>query len=681
MLSITPRTTLNIPTKIFLSCLKLAILVLSVKAFAITNSAPLFSASEKGDVEKIQQAIDSGINVDSFDADGWTPLMVAARNGKLAAVSTLLKAGADVNAMSFKGQTPLIASAISDNPSIVKLLLDSGADPDTTNLEGETALDVAKHTGKKSVIELLTKVSKPVETNTENTAATLRPADPKGIGAKIKNAADTFKAGDYQHAAKLFREITTLSPRDALVWHFLGQSLEKSGNLIDARKAYQRSSDIEPTSKLSQRNQTFLSKMPFPDPGSIKITSGLTLANWMSLSIKRSPSEVFEVLSDASDYIQVYGRIPELVELQRIFINNAISKIKVTSATSAMTALPYVMRLQVIAPESESVVHLEAFTNHFLGNMGIAVRNYSHWLQLAEPYDPLRAMMAANMVRAQKGLPPTLLSENEEEVAAQGPKTGTVFRDCPDCPEMVIIPSGSFNMGSNSKIMTSSNPVHRVTINYMFAIGRTEVTQAQWMAVMGYNPSEFQNCGNNCSPVVITMRKREHKDPSYFEKFNDAYPVDSISWDDAQKFILKLNAITGKQYRLPSEAEWEYACRAGEQQDYCGSNYASSVAWYGYEKSGKTTHQVASKKSNAFGLYDMSGNVSEWVEDRWHDNYDGAPNDGNVWQGGGAKRVLRGGDYVNADYELPGSVRADSRSSLVPHIGIRAGFRLVRILQ
>src|SRR5487761_1903080 len=120
-------------------------------------------------------------------------------------------------------------------------------------------------------------------------------------------------------------------------------------------------------------------------------------------------------------------------------------------------------------------------------------------------------MMAANMVRAQIGWSSTLLSENEEEVAAQGPKTGTVFRDCPDCPEMVIIPSGSFNMGSNSKIMTSSNPVHRVTINYMFAIGRTEVTQAQWMAVMGYNPSEFQNCGNNCSPVVITMRKREHK--------------------------------------------------------------------------------------------------------------------------------------------------------------------------
>ncbi len=206
------------------------------------------------------------------------------------------------------------------------------------------------------------------------------------------------------------------------------------------------------------------------------------------------------------------------------------------------------------------------------------------------------------------------------------PQSGEVVRDCLDCPEMVVIPAGSFEMGSNS--YDHEKPVHRVTIGKAFAMGKTPVTEGQWRAIMGNNPSYFQNHGNH-------------------------YPVQRVNWNDAQEFIRKLNAKTGQQYRLPSEAEWEYACRAGGQQEYSGSDDIESVAWY-YYNSDHTMHPVATKQANAWGLYDMLGDVWEWVEDGWHDNYIGAPADGSVWQGGGSRRVTRGGSWnVVPDFAQP----------------------------
>src|SRR3989338_2056531 len=200
---------------------------------------------------------------------------------------------------------------------------------------------------------------------------------------------------------------------------------------------------------------------------------------------------------------------------------------------------------------------------------------------------------------------------------------GKIFKDCADCPEMVVIPAGSFDMGSN--VDPSEMPVHRVTISYAFALGKTEVTQGQWKAIMGDNPSKHINCGDNC-------------------------PVEMVSWKDAQAFIQKLNDKTGKQYRLPSEAEWEYACRAGGTHLYCGGDDPDAISWYGglatpAGNSGKATNPVATKQANAFGLYDMSGNVWEWVEDSYHENYDGAPTDGSARQGDSVLRVPRGGSW------------------------------------
>jgi formylglycine-generating enzyme required for sulfatase activity len=226
---------------------------------------------------------------------------------------------------------------------------------------------------------------------------------------------------------------------------------------------------------------------------------------------------------------------------------------------------------------------------------------------------------------------------------------GQVIKDCTDCPEMLVIPAGIFELGGSEQ---RERPLHSVSIK-SFAMGKTPVTQGLWQAVMGSNPSHFQQCGANC-------------------------PVERVSWDDAQAFIQKLKAKTGKQYRLPSEAEWEYACRAGGRHEYCGSDNADAVGWYS-ANSGFTTHPVAVKQANGFGLYDMSGNVWQWVEDYHHDSYSGAPIDGSVWTTGGDQeyRVLRGGSWYGVSAYLGSAFRFRNYTS---NRNYDFGFRLARTL-
>lgn len=249
-----------------------------------------------------------------------------------------------------------------------------------------------------------------------------------------------------------------------------------------------------------------------------------------------------------------------------------------------------------------------------------------------------------------------LAMKRADKPTAEEMRPGKAFRDCPDCPEMVVIPEGSFEMGSNSDDR-DERPAHLVTIIGGFALGKTEVTQGQWKAIMGNNPSKFTSCGDDC-------------------------PVEQVSYDDAEGFIQKINAKTGKQYRLPSEAEWEYSCRAGGMTAYCGSDDLNNVGWHHGilifgGNSDNMTHLVATKQANAFGLYDMSGNVSEWVEDGYHTDYNGAPLDGSVWQGDGLMRVHRGGSWNI----LSMGARAAKRSWSGPAIrSVGYGFRIARML-
>ena len=228
---------------------------------------------------------------------------------------------------------------------------------------------------------------------------------------------------------------------------------------------------------------------------------------------------------------------------------------------------------------------------------------------------------------------------------------GQIVKDCADCPEMVVLPAGSFEMGSNEN--TDERPVHRVNVP-SFLIGKTEVTQGQWKAVMGSNPSSFSQCGDDC-------------------------PVERVTWNEAQDFARRLSQKTGKQYRLPSEAEWEYAARAGSSTKWSfgDSDYQlGDYAWFNANSQNKT-QRVGQKKPNAFGLYDMHGNVWEWVEGCWHGNYAGAPTDGSAWTTGcnSISRVLRGGSWIN----YPAILRSAFRSRNSPDNRLSYdGLRLAR---
>lgn len=193
---------------------------------------------------------------------------------------------------------------------------------------------------------------------------------------------------------------------------------------------------------------------------------------------------------------------------------------------------------------------------------------------------------------------------------------------------LVEIPGGRLDMGST--VGPGEAPVHRVSVR-AFWMGVTEVTQAQWQAVMGGNPSHFRTAGPNA-------------------------PVEMVDWEEARAFVRKLTEReAGWRYRLPSEAEWEYACRAGTTADPYGP--AEEIAWI-KENSGGTTHPVGLKQPNAFGLYDMFGNVPEWTADTWHDSYIGAPADGSAWEGGGSPyHTLRGGGWDLPAFFLHAALR------------------------
>jgi formylglycine-generating enzyme required for sulfatase activity len=218
--------------------------------------------------------------------------------------------------------------------------------------------------------------------------------------------------------------------------------------------------------------------------------------------------------------------------------------------------------------------------------------------------------------------------------------------------EMVLIPAGEFMMGSPASEKDRCNdegPVQKVSAD-AFYLSTTEVTQGEWEAVMGDNPSYFEGGPN--------------------------LPVEDVSWNDAQEFIRKLNEKEGtNKYRLPTEAEWEYACRAGSEERYCfgdSERELGSHAWY-WANAGNKTHPVAQKQANKWGLYDMHGNVWEWVSDWYDENYyQNGPSSNPRGPSSGEYRVLRGGSWYYAASYLRCAYRYRDRPDIrCSYIGFR----------
>ena len=223
--------------------------------------------------------------------------------------------------------------------------------------------------------------------------------------------------------------------------------------------------------------------------------------------------------------------------------------------------------------------------------------------------------------------------------------------------EMVLVPAGSFKMGSpdtDKDAYSAEKPQHEVRITRPFHLGKYLVTQQQWEVVMGNNPSRFKGPRN---------------------------PVEKVSWDDCRQFLTKLNTMTGAkkgEFHLPSEAQWEYACRAGSSTKYCFGDEESGLGEYGWydANSSGTTHAVGEKKPNAWGLFDMHGNVWEWCRDGYDDEYyTRSPADDPAAPARGSFRVIRGGGWYY------GAKTCRSASRFISGPGFRyhvLGFRVCR---
>ena len=296
--------------------------------------------------------------------------------------------------------------------------------------------------------------------------------------------------------------------------------------------------------------------------------------------------------------------------------------------------------------------------------------------------------------------PPIVLSA--AKLANSSP--GMVFKDCPDCPEMVVIPAGRFVMGAapgeeeseklTDNLRNRSQPQHGVDVG-SFSAGKFEVTRGQYRAFAeATGRSSTDGCFVWTGAKIEKDLSKDWRNPGYAQ--DDPHPVSCVSWDDAKAYTVWLSQRAGKAYRLLTEAEWEYAARAGTTTKRFWGDYGDQSCAYANGADQMTLAQlpgwkyliancndryaytapVGSYRANAFGLYDMLGNVSEWTDDCWNENYSGAPTDGNAWTTGTcSQRVVRGGSWIF----IPRFLRSANRNGGTTAIrNYNIGFRVAR---
>ncbi len=281
--------------------------------------------------------------------------------------------------------------------------------------------------------------------------------------------------------------------------------------------------------------------------------------------------------------------------------------------------------------------------------------------------------------RAQAEAERQVKEEPQIAVSVDVMQPGEIFRDCADCPEMVVIPAGEFVMGSpedEEGRFADEGPQHGVRIAAQFAVGRFEVTRDQFDAFVRANGrSVASTCWTREDRKLEKRSGRSYRSPGFSQSGD--HPVVCMSWENAQAYVAWLSEKTGQRYRLLSEAEWEYVARAGTDTRYSfGDNITKEDANFDFSK-GKTT-EVGSYPSNPWKLHDMHGNVWEWVEDCWNDGYGSAPSDGSVWPSAGCDRhVLRGGSWGSG----PGYLRSANRNRHTSgYRNFYLGFRVAREL-
>ena len=707
-------------------------------------------AVRAGDTEMLKAAITAGADVNARDGRGWTALMYAVDNGYLLLVSQLLEAQADVNLRAPEGATALFMAAAHGHTEIIELLMKAGADVSVRDTKGTTPTDVARErygdanaarrNGESAlVIALLDgKTWAEVEEERVQVVPTVKqlveemvriPAGEFRMGSRGRDADDggkpihrvtvpTFKLGKYEVTVGQFRAFVVATGYLTVAERREGKdggchtrpwkrSLRPWNSGHSWREPGYTVADDQPVVCVTWEDvQSFINWLNDRTGGNYRLPSE---AEWEYAARAGSTTEYSwgddignNLANCANDYCgdrwehtapagsfptnawglhDMHGNVTEWV--QDCWHDSYEGAPKDGSAWTSGYCLDRVLRGGSWSDSSG----LLRFTRRQLASAG--------------QYQPYRSDTIGFRL-AQGG------GHNTEETAviviydpvkAQGQahdteETATLVSKL--VSEMVSIPGGTFPMGDLSgEGDDDERPVHSVTL-LAFRLGRYEVTVDQFLRFVdasGYRTDAERNAGGaeGCSirdsDEWVWAPGSSWHNPGYDIAYDQ--PVVCVSWNDARAFIDWLNDKTGGNYRLPSEAEWEYAARAGSTTKYHFGNDESQLCRYANHADSSTSFDrrnescsdgvgervaaVGQYDPNAYSLYDMHGNVEEWVRDCWNDSYEGAPDDGSTWMRGDcSQRVVRGGSWSYSPWLLRSAARSwYGRSSRFTDIGFR----------
>ena len=601
---------------------------------AADGSRDLLRAARDGDIDGMRRALGAGADPDRRDRRGWTALMHAANAGYTLLVPPLLEARADPDLRAADGATALFMAVLRGHGEIAAMLVRAGADASIAGPRGRTPLEVARLRKLGGTFALLERAG----------------ADRAAFQSALR--ADTVEA---------YRRYLAANPR--------GLFAEEAGRRRDAgldRAAFARAAKAG----TARAYRAYLARHP---EGRHRADAEARAAALETEDFERAAAS-----GTAAAYRRYLAVNPEgaFAEEARRRAGEALDREAFARARAARTIDSYKAYLAA-HPRGSHVAEARAAIEA-LGDPLAFARAKS--MNTVEAWD-------AYLARYPEGAHAGEARTNRALVGS----AGRVFRDCEGCPAMVVLPPGSFTMGSAAGEL-DERPPHRVTFAGVFAVGKHEVTFAEFALFVretGHDMAEdrkgflglpaAESCGSYRRLIDSTISWRS---PGYPQE--DGSPAVCVSWNDAASYAKWLARRTGKPYRLPSEAEWEYAARAGTAGAFhFGARISTKQANFNSSHDDalavdrgnrRRAVPVGSFAANTFGLHDMHGNVLEWVADCWHDDYAGAPADGSAWTRDGdcGTRVARGGSWLNpASY-----LRSAFRTAMEPdkrftHFGFR----------
>ena len=589
---------------------------------------------QAGDIDGLQSALLAGAEVNTRDQSGRTPLMHAANQGYSLLVPSLLEAQADPDIRAADGATALFIAVLQGHEDIARELVAAGADTTIRGPRGRTALEVAQLQGLESTVTLL-------------------------AGAEADRAA--FLAAEHADTGDAYDRYINARPAGI----FVERARERREAAVD-REAFERAGMVG----TAQSYREYLAVYP---TGLHHETAARRVTELDAQEYERAVQA--DSASAYRDYLEANpeGLFVDEVERRR---RGALDREMFARASDRNT----IEELQTYLDSQPEGAHRDEVRDRLT-----VLREPLVFAQAQEQHT------VAAYTEYLAAYPDGAYADLANQMIAQLGATGNEFRDCGHCPAMVVVPSGSFIMGSDDG-KPNETPRHRVTIAEPFAAGKYEVTVgefAAFVAATGHDMADEDGLlglppANACTSLnfLQVFERITWRAPGYGQ--DDDSPVVCVSWNDAVAYVKWLSIETGQPYRLLSEAEWEYVARAKTDTAFhFGATISTKEANYDSSHSDELSVDqlnrggsisVGSFPPNRFGVHDVHGNALEWVEDCWHGNYVGAPTDGRpwTWDGNCEARIARGGSWYNYAALIRsaarGSFDAKKRHS---HFGLR----------